>query len=83
MDTLFKVVTLDANINYDSSHYEIEMDRERQLNDHDTIKTKQERHTVDPDALDCKSYLQEYRTGMRRSLLPVIAMGYKALSYRA
>ena len=40
-------------------------------------------NVVDPDALDCKSYLQEYRTGMRRSLLPVSAMGYKALSYRA
>jgi hypothetical protein len=31
MDTLFKVVALDDIINYDSSHYVLEMDREREL----------------------------------------------------
>jgi len=31
MNTFFKVVALDDTINSDSSHYELEMDREREL----------------------------------------------------
>ena len=39
MDTLFEVVALDDIINYDISHYELEMDRERELSRITSITT--------------------------------------------
>ena len=44
MDTLFKVVALDDIINYDSSHYVLEMDRERELSSGNVNENEDDRH---------------------------------------